>query len=144
MKFNQHLQQNIKSEWARYYLSYKSLKRIIKSAIGGKAAKTNPRETGNRQSVTLEFTNFLLTEAAKIETFYQKQFKKWTELCVKCKLQFLQADESSNISIDDHEEITAKFQALNDMDHKVCDLFNYCQLNKTGIKKILKKYYCSF
>jgi SPX domain protein involved in polyphosphate accumulation len=51
MKFGQHLTQNIQAEWARHYLSYKSLKRIIKSAIASKEAKVNPREAGDLQTI---------------------------------------------------------------------------------------------
>lgn len=90
---------------------------------------------------TIEFRNLLMTEAAKIESFYKKQFKKCSELCVKCNVKEFIVDESNNVSIDDHEAITAKIQALNDLDHKICDLFKFCELNKTGIKKILKKYH---
>ena len=46
MKFGQFLQRSLHSEWAGYYLAYKSLKRIIKSAIVDGNAIGNPRAAG--------------------------------------------------------------------------------------------------
>lgn len=91
------------------------------------------------KQLIIEFTNVLLSEASKIEAFYQKEFKKCAEMCVKCMLNIMMLDESDNVSIEDDEAISSKIQTLNDLDDETCNLYKYCELNQTGIRKILKK-----
>jgi SPX domain protein involved in polyphosphate accumulation len=84
MKFGHHLRHSIHSEWARHYLSYKALKRIIKEAMASTGKDVHTKETGDLSLFIIDFINLLLSEAGKIEAFYQKEFNKCTEMCVKC------------------------------------------------------------
>ncbi|OWM71749.1 SPX domain-containing protein 2-like [Punica granatum] len=148
MKFGKSLSNQIEEtlpEWRDKFLSYKDLKKKLKS-IDPRAAAERPAkrprsdpdraDAGNRDGITEEEIQFIRLLEDEMEKFNSFFVEKEEEYIIRMKI----LQDGIAKAKDSNEEMLKIKKEIVDFHGEMVLLENYSALNYTGLVKILKKY----
>ncbi|KAK2746343.1 Glycerophosphocholine phosphodiesterase [Myotisia sp. PD_48] len=129
MKFGRNLPRNMVPEWSASYINYKSLKKLIKSAVGAKKLDQEPDLVG--------FFYALDRNLEDVDNFYNKKFSDCSR-----RLKLLE-DRFGHSMLDRHhldtDDIEDLLAALLELRGQLRKLQWYGEVNRRGFIKITKK-----
>ncbi|KAI1916626.1 Glycerophosphocholine phosphodiesterase [Ophidiomyces ophidiicola] len=140
MKFGRNLPRNMVPEWSANYIKYKSLKKLIKSAIEAKKNGEEPDLAGNLSSLIVKPLGFFYSLDRNLEDvdhFYNKKF-------ADCSRRLKLLDERFGHSVvasqrPDVEDLEDLLAALLELRGQLRKLQWYGEVNRRGFIKITKK-----
>ncbi|KAJ3022091.1 Glycerophosphocholine phosphodiesterase [Thoreauomyces humboldtii] len=135
MKFGRTLANYQVPEWSNQYLAYKALKRLIKQARRSATPLGGVGETSNdtSQDVQRAFIKLVASEALKVNAFFINQ-RSITERRIRSSKERLEKPGASAYA---DEELV---EAINEIRVYLYLVLRYVEMNKTGFRKILKKF----
>lgn len=128
MKFGERLKKLTVPEWKAYYLNYDRCKDLLKI----RADKTDLSDTHRA------FFEFFEKEVDKIELFYITQLKMYSQKLDSIQLQFYR--ELNKKKQECQETLKKMSEQLNYLSQDVLLFQKYIQVNRTAVRKILKKH----
>ncbi|KAI8904579.1 Glycerophosphoryl diester phosphodiesterase family-domain-containing protein [Powellomyces hirtus] len=142
MKFGRTLAQYSVAEWATQYISYKSLKRLIKQAKRAQQLQSqNPTSSSDPPTADIAkelrnaFVKMVEAEAGKVNAFVLTQ-RGITERRLKTSRERLER-QGAALSYADNEELV---ETINEIRVYLYLVLRFVEMNKTGFRKILKKF----
>ncbi|XP_059616634.1 solute carrier family 53 member 1 [Phlebotomus argentipes] len=154
MKFAEHLSAHITPEWRKQYISYEEMKAMLYTALEeAPSAETVEEDIRKRHYSNFEetFFHYCEQELKKINTFFSEKLaestRKFAALSTELKRcqEESQKGKSKKSSMNKYTDIPyRKAQelrlAFSEFYLSVILLQNFCELNHTGFRKILKKH----
>jgi phosphate transporter len=154
MKFSHTLSLNANPDWAKHYVDYAGLKKIINEAQAHKAGDTESDPEAVQESRRELFLNKVTPMVSLVRQFYDQ---KKAELDIEmARLRPQLAKSESRMSLANLSERTPLVSSnslaamginLEDQRRAICDLYTqyhslrqYAELNCEAVRKILKKY----
>ncbi|KAJ2804389.1 phosphate system positive regulatory protein pho81 [Coemansia guatemalensis] len=140
MKFGKHIQAQTIPEWGAHYMSYKTLKKIIKELEAPLSPGADPSEASQRRLQTVKAAFFFQVdrELEKVNMFYLQK-----EADTKVRLKSL-IEKQRNLRSRGPRNRTATIRALHEAflnsRHELDKLQSFVEINGTGFRKILKKW----
>ncbi|KAJ3145128.1 Glycerophosphocholine phosphodiesterase [Geranomyces variabilis] len=145
MKFGRTLSQYQNPEWATQYLAYKSLKRLIKqmkraqgtsqpAQQSSAGALPPPAASATSSDLRAAFVKMIDQEAAKVNSFFLTQ-RGITERRLKSSKDRLERPGAHTYA--DNEELV---DTINEIRVYLYLVLRFVEMNKTGFRKILKKF----
>ncbi|KMQ47733.1 PLC-like phosphodiesterase, TIM beta/alpha-barrel domain [Trichophyton rubrum] len=129
MKFGRNLPRNMVPEWSSSYIKYKSLKKLIKSAVKAKTMGNDPDLAG--------FFYSLDRNLEDVDSFYNKKFSDCSRRLKLLEDRFGHPETSpSHLDSEDTEDLLA---ALLELRGQLRKLQWYGEVNRRGFIKITKK-----
>ncbi|KNC99854.1 uncharacterized protein SPPG_05227 [Spizellomyces punctatus DAOM BR117] len=131
MKFGRTLVKYQVPEWSAQYIAYKSLKRAIKHAKRLLDVK-GPKDSETEEAITA-FIKMVEIEAKKINGFWSNQYSA-TERRLRLSKEQLEQKDVRSIPNDEVVE------TINEIKVQLYLVLRYLEMNRTGFRKILKKF----
>ncbi|XP_055711074.1 xenotropic and polytropic retrovirus receptor 1 homolog [Phlebotomus papatasi] len=155
MKFAEHLSAHITPEWRKQYISYEEMKAMLYTALEeAPSAEAVEEDIRKRHYSNFEETFFTYCdqELKKINTFFSEKLAECTRKFAALSTELKRCQEESQKGKSKHKSSMNKYTdipyrkaqelrlAFSEFYLSVILLQNFCELNHTGFRKILKKH----
>ena len=125
--------------WARYYIDYKGLKKVIKDSAASEPVNNNNSNTANSNKAEQNKLFFIALDRDldKVLQFYSRKLKEF-----ESHLQFLcmRADTSQSQSQTNVLLVQSLLESFQALEKDLLLLKEFAGTNSTGFRKILKKH----
>lgn len=142
MKFGQQLKRLTVQDWKDYYINYKRLKDVLKSFIPESTIALYGKQENNRnlKETHIAFFDQLQEEVDKVEIFYSSQLRMYTQKLDSLKLQYYDKMASGSTSKECQDHLKGLSEQANRLSQDVALFNQYIQVNRTAVRKIIKKH----